>query len=184
MPLTITTIGVYGFTESAFFHTLLNSKVSVLCDIRRRRAVRGSRFAFANSKRLQAKLTQLGIRYIYAKELAPSNAIRQLQKQADKSAQTTKSTRHSLSDSFVVAYQAECLSHFHSKDFVHKYHLANDTIAFLCVESEPSACHRSIVAERFAHELETSIIHLRPGDDRAVTAYNSGNNDAPSSEKD
>ncbi len=172
MPLSIVTIGIYGFTEATFFEALLNCKVSVLCDIRRRRVVRGSQYAFANSKRLQGKLAELGIRYIYAKQLAPSNAIRKLQREADKSAQITKSNRQVLSDSFVAAYQAESLSNLSTYEFVHENNLANDTIGFLCVEREPSACHRSLVAERFANDLGNSIIHLQPPDDGAVTAYN------------
>lgn len=165
MPPQVTTVGVYGFTESTFFDALLQAGVSVFCDIRRRRAVRGSRFAFANSKRLQAKLAFLGIHYLYAKELAPSNAIRELQKHADESTHTIKFLRSKLSDSFIVAYQAECLFSFDSNYFIRKYNLDNHIIAFFCVEREPEACHRSLVAERFAKDWGILINHLRPNDE-------------------
>ncbi|MFN2179799.1 MAG: hypothetical protein ACK2UV_09955, partial [Candidatus Promineifilaceae bacterium] len=56
----IVTIGVYGFDETTFFQALKDAGVDTFCDIRRRRGVRGSRYAFANSKRLQKRLAELG----------------------------------------------------------------------------------------------------------------------------
>ncbi len=50
----IVTIGVYGFEEEEFFAALANARVDLFCDVRRRRGVRGARYAFANSQRLQA----------------------------------------------------------------------------------------------------------------------------------
>ncbi len=66
------TIGVYGFDEAGFFQALQDAGVDTFCDIRRRRGVRGSAYAFANSQRLQGRLAELGIRYIYRSDLAPS----------------------------------------------------------------------------------------------------------------
>jgi len=34
--------------------------------------------------------------------------------------------------------------------------------ALLCVEREPSACHRSLIAERLAADPGASVSHLRP----------------------
>ncbi len=34
--------------------------------------------------------------------------------------------------------------------------------ALLCVERDPEACHRSLIAERLAAEFDLSVIHLRP----------------------
>jgi len=48
------TIGVYGKSETQFFDQLEKAGVKTLCDIRLRRAVRGSQYAFANSQRLQS----------------------------------------------------------------------------------------------------------------------------------
>ena len=70
----IVTIGVYGFDEARFFEALRKVKVDTFCDIRNRRGVRGSTYAFANSLRLQARLAELGIRYLYRKDLAPTKA--------------------------------------------------------------------------------------------------------------
>ena len=36
--------------------------------------------------------------------------------------------------------------------------------ALLCVERDPEACHRSLVADRLAQEHGVAIEHLRPAD--------------------
>ena len=54
----ILTIGVYGYSEEAFFQALQVAGVDAFCDIRSRRGVRGATYAFANSKRLQARLAK------------------------------------------------------------------------------------------------------------------------------
>ena len=36
------------------------------------------------------------------------------------------------------------------------------TVALMCVEREPAACHRSLLAERLRHELGVEVIHLAP----------------------
>ena len=73
------TIGVYGFDATTFFAALQNAKVDTFCDIRRRRAVRGAAYAFANHQRLEARLVELGIRYLHYIDLAPTTALRGIQ---------------------------------------------------------------------------------------------------------
>jgi len=36
------------------------------------------------------------------------------------------------------------------------------TVALFCVEREPAACHRSLVAERWQQDLGGQVIHLLP----------------------
>ena len=67
MGLKVVTIGVYGFDEEHFFQALTDARVDTFCDIRQRRNVRGAQYAFANSKRLQRRLGELGIRYVMSK---------------------------------------------------------------------------------------------------------------------
>lgn len=50
------TIGVYGFDASSFLDSLNKAGVSMLLDVRQRRGVRGTQYAWANSQRLQASL--------------------------------------------------------------------------------------------------------------------------------
>lgn len=87
------TIGVYGFDSDSFFRALLDAHVDTFCDIRLRRGMRGSEYAFVNSTRLQQQLQQLGIRYMHIKELAPSQSIRDQQKIEDKQNRQAKRTR-------------------------------------------------------------------------------------------
>jgi len=34
--------------------------------------------------------------------------------------------------------------------------------ALLCVERDPEACHRSLIAERLAGDFDLAVFHLRP----------------------
>lgn len=55
------TIGVYGTTEEEFFKKLQNYNINLFCDIRQRRGVRGKKYSFVNSIRLQNKLKELNL---------------------------------------------------------------------------------------------------------------------------
>src|SRR5882724_10354390 len=103
----IFTIGVYGQTESEFFDKLSINKVDLFIDIRRRRAVRGSKYAFVNSKRLKKKLKELGIKYKHIIELAPTNDIRKIQKEKDKNNGILKTKREELSPEFITEYKKQ-----------------------------------------------------------------------------
>lgn len=157
----IVTIGVYGFDEARFFQRLREAKVDLFVDIRRRRALRGARYAFANSRRLQARLAELDIRYEHRLDLAPSNRTRQIQDIYDRINKHTKRERTHLSSAFAEAYRRECLTHFDIHNFLASIGPDVKTIAFFCVECEPRACHRSLVAEQFA-DVGAPVVHLFP----------------------
>src|SRR5579863_148962 len=134
----IVTIGVYGFGSDQFFQALIDANVDTFCDIRRRRGMRGSAYAFVNSKSLQQKLHELGIRYLYIKELAPSQAIRKKQKQEDQTLGIAKRTRAGLGQSFMQAYEDECLSTFDSTAFIETLGQDTRVTCLFCVEREPN----------------------------------------------
>ena len=50
------TIGVFGFSNDDFFEKLIDNQIDTFCDIRRRRGVRGAKYSFVNSNRLQNKM--------------------------------------------------------------------------------------------------------------------------------
>lgn len=162
MPLKIVTIGAYGFDKDSFFQALLDAEVDTFCDIRRRRGVRGSAYAFANSQNLQRRLRELGIRYVYIKELAPSKDIRAKQNLEDKQLHIAKRQRTTLGQDFIQAYEQECLAHFHAEEFLEKIGAAARVVALFCVEREPQACHRSLAAQYLARELGLSVEHITP----------------------
>jgi uncharacterized protein (DUF488 family) len=157
----ILTIGAYGYTENAFFQALQAAQVDLLVDIRRRRAVRGALYTFANSERLQARLAEVGIRYQHRLELAPSSATRQIQAIYDRTTHIPYRQRRLLSATFVEAYHRECLDRFDPHDFLGEVGTETQALAFFCVELEPAACHRSLVAACFAAR-GFDVIHLLP----------------------
>src|SRR5918912_536554 len=101
----IVTIGVYGFDQERFFQALVDAEVDTFCDIRARRGMRGASYAFVNSASLQKRLGELGIRYIHVKDLAPSEGLREQQKQEDKKFGVAKRKRDVLGETFIQAYE-------------------------------------------------------------------------------
>lgn len=162
MKPAIVTIGVYGFDEQSFFQALLDAKVDTFCDIRLRRGMRGSTYAFVNSTSLQKHLGELGIRYLHIKELAPNQDIREKQQQEDKELGIAKRTRKELGQAFIHAYEYDCLAHFDSNKFIKRVGQDAKVIGLFCVESEPEACHRSLAARKLATDLEVGIEHITP----------------------
>ncbi len=156
----IATIGAYGWSAETFFEALVREQVGLFCDVRARRGVRGAEYAFANSARLQQRLAELGIEYRHRPDLAPSDAARKAQYAVDASAGVGKRNRSQLSPGFIVAYRAECLSGFDAQAFLDEVG-GHGRICLFCVERDPEACHRSLLAERLASEGVT-VTHLVP----------------------
>lgn len=158
----IVTIGVYGFDKDRFFQALLDAKIDTFCDIRLRRGMRGSLYAFVNRTNLQRQLATLGIRYIHSKELAPSREIREKQKQEDELYGIAKRSRATLGQAFIQAYEQDCLSHFDSEQFLKNVGEDAQVIGLFCVERDSDACHRSLVAKCLARDLGLDVEHIRP----------------------
>lgn len=155
------TLGVYGTTEEHFFQSLQQAGVDTFCDIRWRRGVRGAQYAFVNSARLQERLARLNIRYFHFRDLAPSPALRQRQTRADQADRVAKRQRTELAPVFADGYQSEVLSQFAPREFVQKLEPAR-IVALFCVERDPRACHRSLVADKLRSELGVETEHLLP----------------------
>lgn len=163
----VVTIGVYGSDEASFFAALQQAGVDVFVDIRSRRGVRGAAYAFANSQRLQTRLAELGIRYLHRPDLAPGPETRGQQYAADKAGKTAKRQRTVLDPAFAAAYRQERLAGFASAQFLADLGPDAQVIALFCVEREPAACHRSLLATRLQRELGVEVRHLLPGGDSA-----------------
>jgi uncharacterized protein (DUF488 family) len=156
------TIGVYGWDAESFFDALRRAKVDLLVDIRRRRGVRGAEYAFANSGRLQDRLAELGVRYLHRIDLAPSEAIRKSQHAVDEDAHVARRQRTELSEAFRHGYKTEVLDHFASRQFAEDLGPDTRVAALLCVEREPSACHRGLLAAQLQKDLGVKVTHLTP----------------------
>jgi uncharacterized protein (DUF488 family) len=157
----IVTIGVYGFEPAAFLQALLDAHVTIFCDLRARRGMRGARYAFANSARLQQTLQEIGICYIHCKDLAPSAALRSVQTEEDKQAHIAKRERSILSQRFTQGYEQEYLSQFNPELFLAQIKGETGVICLFCVEREPDACHRSLIANCLQNELGLRVMHIR-----------------------
>jgi uncharacterized protein (DUF488 family) len=157
---TLRTIGVYGFDRDSFVAALEAAGVDLLLDVRQRRGVRGSEYAWANAKRLQDALAAAGIGYSHLKELAPTTEMRQLQYEADAQLGEGKRSRSHLAPEYVERYTAEVLDRV-DLDPVVRW-VGDSAAALLCVERDPEACHRSLIAERLRREHGFEVEHLRP----------------------
>lgn len=141
------TIGVYGKTETDFFTVLNNQNIDLFCDIRQRRGVRGKKYSFVNSLRLQRKLEELNIKYLHIKDLAPTTEIRVAQKEEDIKTNTLKKDRTQLGEKFILEYSKQIIEIFDFKNLFTYFQKNNfKNIVFFCVEEKVTACHRNLVA--------------------------------------
>jgi uncharacterized protein (DUF488 family) len=147
---------VYGFTAQAFMDALREADVHQLLDVRQRRGVRGSEYAWANARRLQAALADAGIGYRHHPELAPTTELRQLQYREDERRGEGKRSRSVLAPEYVERYTREILDRVDLGPIVAAMP-TDGTAALFCVERDPEACHRSLIAERLAGEYGVKL---------------------------
>ena len=156
----IVTVGVYGFDADSFLHRLRDADVRVLLDVRQRRGVRGSEYAWANAHRLQELLAGAGIDYQHHLELAPTTELRRLQYAEYDRRHVGKRSRHELATTFAAGYVTQILDRADLAPVVSALP-ATGTAALFCVEEDPQACHRSLIAQRLADRYGMAITHLR-----------------------
>lgn len=159
--LRMATIGVYGFGGESFLQRLRDADVRLLLDVRQRRGVRGPEYTWANSRRLQAALAHAGIVYEHHRELAPTTELRRLQYAEDDRRGVGKRSRRELAAEYVRRYSTEILDGADLTPIVSALPRSG-TAALLCVEHDPGACHRSLIARRLAEQHHITVEHLRP----------------------
>jgi len=158
----IVTMGVYGFEAKTFRDALAHAGIDLFIDTRRRRGVRGSQYAFANRQRLEALLGELGIPYLHRIDLAAPESAMKAQDAADRAAGIARHDRDHLSDAFREAYQREVLDGLDSRAFVASLPGEPQAILLFCVEGNPAACHRLLLADRLARDLGAAVEHITP----------------------
>ncbi len=156
------TIGVYGSTLDAFLDALRAADVKLLLDVRQRRGVRGSEYSWANAARLQGALAEAGIEYRHHKELAPTTELRRLQYREDDRLGEGRRSRTHLASEYARRYTREILDQVDLAPIVASMPASGATALF-CVERDPEACHRSLVAERMRERHGVEVGHLRAG---------------------
>jgi uncharacterized protein (DUF488 family) len=157
----LVTVGVYGCTVERFRAALQRADVDVLLDVRQRRGVRGHEYAWANSRRLQQELAEWGIAYRHLKELAPTSEMRAVQYVEDAAAGEGQRTRSELGENFKRSYLEQVLEPADLGGLLACYD-DSVTVALLCVERAPRACHRSLIADRLAADYGVQAEHLMP----------------------
>lgn len=161
MTSDIVTIGVYGWTLESFLAALHATDVRLVLDVRQRRGVRGSEYAWANSRRLQNALARESIEYQHHVELAPTTELRQLQYRADDRQGVGKRSRAQIAPEYAEGYTREILNRADLEPIAAELP-PDGTAALFCVERDPEACHRSLIAKRLADRFGLSVEHLRP----------------------
>ena len=159
--LKMATIGVYGFDGESFLQRLRRADTRLLLDVRQRRGVRGSEYAWANSRRLQAALAHARISYEHHRELAPTTELRQLQYAEDDRRGVGKRSRRELAAEYACRYTTEILECVNLTPIVSALPTGGTAVLF-CVERDPEACHRSLIAQRLTKQYGVTIEHLRP----------------------
>jgi uncharacterized protein (DUF488 family) len=157
----VVTIGVYRWTLDAFLGALAGADVRLLLDVRQRRGVRGPKYAWANSQRLQRALDAADVAYEHHPELAPTTELRHLQYTEDDRQGVGKRSRIELAPEYVRRYVAERLDPADLEDVVEALPEIGAGALF-CVEADPEACHRSLIAGRLAERFGVAVGHLRP----------------------
>jgi uncharacterized protein (DUF488 family) len=161
----LATIGVYGFTAETFIRALRDADARRVLDVRQRRGVRGSEYAWANSMRLQAALAQARIEYRHHPELAPTTELRRLQYREDARLGVGKRSRAELASEYRERYTREILDRVELAAIIDGLPAGGASV-LLCVERDPQACHRSIIAARMAARHGLSVTDIRPGTPR------------------
>jgi AcrR family transcriptional regulator len=158
---TIATVGVYGATLERFLDALARAGVRTVLDVRQRRGVRGPEYAWANSQRLQRALADAGLGYRHLRAFAPTTELRHLQYAVDAASGVGKRSRTQLAPEYAERYRREILDHADLGVLLDA--LPDPGIgALLCVERDPEACHRSLIAERLASDYGFQVLDLRP----------------------
>jgi len=161
---TIFTIGVYGRSEDEFFNLLTDNGINLLIDVRRRRGMRGKKYSFVNSNYLQKKLTDLEIEYLHEKDLSPTEEIRKVQKDEDKLLREQKRKRVKLSGAFLELYRNSVLSEVGLDGMLERIteltKVEQIKLCLFCVEAEPQACHRWMIADELMEKAGGVIQHL------------------------
>jgi uncharacterized protein (DUF488 family) len=157
----IATIGVYLFNGESFTAALDEAGVTVLVDVRQRRGVRGTEYAWANAQRLQRRLADARIRYVHHAELAPTTELRELQYLEDARERVGKRDRDRLSDAYTERYTAEILDRTPLQPLLDDLPV-HGRGALMCVETDAAACHRSLLAQRLAERHGFEVVHLTP----------------------
>jgi uncharacterized protein (DUF488 family) len=145
MSSSIFTIGYQGSSLERLIESLAGADVSVVIDTRDTPHSRRPEF---RPRSLEAALSEVGIRYLPARALGAPRDLRVLATDdwdgfADEYRERLSRVREELESLLPI--------------------VATERVCLLCFESDPDACHRSLLAHEIQTLLDVSATHLRPG---------------------
>jgi uncharacterized protein (DUF488 family) len=106
-------------------------------------------------------LHEASIAYSHHSELAPTTELRHVQYREDDRLGVGKRSRIELAPEYRERYLHEILDRVDLAPLVAELPV-DRAPALFCVERDPEACHRSLVAERLAEEYGVTVVHLLP----------------------
>jgi uncharacterized protein (DUF488 family) len=148
---TLATIGYESVAVPEFLATLRDAGIVLLVDVR---AVAGSRRPGYAKTALAANLASVNIEYLHLRGLGTPKEGR-IAARAGRHAEMHAIFREHLATPEALA-DLEVLA-----DIVR----AGRTTCLLCLEADPTHCHRSLVADALARRMAVEIVHLHPEPD-------------------
>jgi uncharacterized protein (DUF488 family) len=148
MKPVLATIGYEAATTETFHDALRDAGVEVLVDVRA--AARSRRMGFAKT-RLRAGVEEQGLAYLHLPGLGTPAEGRSAARSGDHAAMREVFAEHLQSPA--AQEQLDTLV-----DLVR----SGRRVAIMCLEDDPSHCHRSLVADAVVERLQVRVEHLRP----------------------
>jgi uncharacterized protein (DUF488 family) len=147
----LATIGYESAAVPEFLATLRDAGIELVVDVR---AVAGSRRPGYAKTALAANLASVGIEYLHLRGLGTPREGR-VAARAGRHAEMHAIVREQLA---TPAAQADL-------DVLAEVVRAGRKSCLLCLEADPTLCHRSLVADALSRRMPVDIVHLHPEPD-------------------
>lgn len=145
----LATIGYESATVQTFLEALTSHGIDLLIDVR---AVASSRRPGFAKSALAANLATAGIEYLHLRDLGTPAAGRAAAR-AGRHAEMRRIFERHLATHQAQAELATLMEIVRS----------GRRACLLCLEADPTHCHRSLVAQAVAGRLQLRVVDLRPG---------------------
>ena len=152
-PSSFFTVGYQSHSRSSFLRLLSANRVALLVDVRRNPVSRKRGFSKA---RLQEMVGRAGIEYIHLPSLGTPPAIRTFYQRTGNVATALRRYEGYLRS------QTHCLREL-TATARHK------VVCLLCLESDYTSCHRSVIADRLSEMTGWLPVHLSKGGKKSLS---------------
>ena len=143
----IATIGYEAATVPRVIEALKEAKVELLIDVR---AIAASRRAGFSKTLLSGSLNEAGIEYLHLRWLGTPKEGRDAARAGRAAEMHEIFHEHMRTDAALAALEQAVVESRQKR------------LCLLCLEADPIACHRSIVADMMLGETSAEVVHLHP----------------------